>query len=156
MTGPLDGMRVIDAATWIAGPAAAGLMADMGADVIKVETPNGDSYRSNLRTNYPDAVVQGGWENDNRGKRGIALDLDRLSGREVLLRLCTTADVLITNFTVERAERYDLTPDAVLAQNPHIVHTIVTRLEGTIDVEETPGGGATFVVSLPCVPRQES
>ena len=126
MNGPLDGLRVIDAATWLAAPAAAGLMSDMGADVIKMEPPSGDTYRSLGRTSNPNQAVQAGWENDNRGKRGIALDLDLPGGREILLRLCETADVLVTNFTAERAERYDLTFESVRKHNPRIIHTTLT------------------------------
>lgn len=71
-------------------------------------------------------MVQAGWENDNRGKRGVALDLDQPGGREILLRLCETADVLITNFTAQRAERYDLTFEAVHARAPRLVHTTLS------------------------------
>ena len=126
MPAPLDGLRVIDAASWLAAPSAAALMSDMGADVIKVEPPNGDSYRSSLATRNITTAVIGGWENDNRGKRGIALDLEQPAGREILLRLCETADVLIINFTAKRAERYGLTFESVIARNPRIIHTSVS------------------------------
>lgn len=123
MSGPLAGLRVIDVANWLAAPAAAGLMSDLGADVIKVEPPSGDTYRGVLATMNPDAAVQAGWQNDNRGKRGVALDLERPEAQEVLLRLCDQADILITNFTPDRARRYGLTAEAVRARNPRIIFT---------------------------------
>lgn len=123
MTSPLDGLRVIDAANWLAAPAAAGLMADMGADVIKIEPPTGDTYRSVQRNAAPGRTVFAGWENDNRGKRGVALDLETEAAREVMLRLVEQADVLITNFTPSRAERYGLTYEMVRGRNPRIIYT---------------------------------
>jgi crotonobetainyl-CoA:carnitine CoA-transferase CaiB-like acyl-CoA transferase len=123
VTAPLEGLRVIDAANWLAAPAAAGLMADMGADVIKIEPPTGDTYRFVLRNQNPDGPVLAGWQNDNRGKRGVALDLDKPAAREVLLTLCEQADVLITNFIPSRVERYGLSYEAVRARNPRIIYT---------------------------------
>ena len=98
-------------------------MADMGADVIKVEPPTGDTYRMVQRTAAPDRPAYAGWENDNRGKRGVALDLDTAAGREAMHALTDRADVLITNFTPSRAERYGLTYELLRARNPRLIYT---------------------------------
>ena len=94
----LAGMRVIDAASFIAGPVATTIMADLGADVIKIEPPDGDPYRN--RTGGP-GVAESPYNYryivDNRTKRGLALDLRQPAGRAVLHRLIERADVFVTN-----------------------------------------------------------
>lgn len=122
MVAPLAGIRVLDIANWLAAPAAAGLLGDLGADVVKVEPPNGDGYRNMLETMSPGAPVIGSWENDNRSKRGITLDLEQPAAREVLLRLVRGTDIFITNFTRERVERYGVTFEALRAVNPRLIH----------------------------------
>ena len=128
MPGPLDGIRVIDLTRILAGPFSTMLMADLGADVIKVEQPEtGDPARGNGPFLRPDGV-----ETDeqafstyfmsiNRGKRSIAIDLANPKGREVLLRLAETADVLIENFRPGSMQRLGLDYEAVRARNPRIV-----------------------------------
>src|SRR5574341_324748 len=92
--GPLNGIRVVDAATMIAGPYAATLMGDLGADVVKIESPAGDDMR---RIGQERGGETGSFLGVNRNKRGIVLDLAQERGREVLGRLLAVADVLITN-----------------------------------------------------------
>src|SRR4051794_41553654 len=99
MTGPLNGIRIVELGVWVAGPAAAGIMADWGADVIKVEAPAGDPMRRML------AVTGGGggdlpsppFDLDNRGKRSVVFNLQTEQGRDQMQRLLATADVLMTN-----------------------------------------------------------
>src|SRR5438093_5727492 len=89
----LAGVRVIDAASFIAGPVATTIMADLGADVIKIEPPDGDPYRH--RTGGPgvaESPYNYRWIVDNRTKRGLALDLREPAGRAVLHRLVARAD----------------------------------------------------------------
>lgn len=124
MTGPLDGVRVIDAATFLAAPNAATLMSDMGADVIKVEPPS--TVAGGLRQSFSTGGVDVGRENTNHGKRGVALDLSNPIGREILARLYGTADVLIHNFPGSRAERFGVDWETVHATNPRIVHASLT------------------------------
>jgi len=119
---PLEGVRVLEAANWLAAPAAAGLMADLGADVVKLEPPDGDAFRNVLETGAPGAPVHAAWENDNRSKRGIAIDLNRPAGQALLQRLIPGFDVFITNFTHERVERYRVGFETLRALNPRLVH----------------------------------
>ncbi|HEY3071429.1 MAG TPA: CoA transferase, partial [Candidatus Limnocylindrales bacterium] len=91
----LEGIRVIDAASFIAGPVATTVMADFGADVIKVESPTGDTYRIR-NTGYPPSPYNFPWIVDNRSKRAIAIDLRTADGQSVLHRLVSGVDVFVT------------------------------------------------------------
>jgi crotonobetainyl-CoA:carnitine CoA-transferase CaiB-like acyl-CoA transferase len=129
MAAPLEGIKVVEVANWLAAPSAAALMRDLGADVIKVEPPGGDVYRGlDLRViGYDhDFALNYGFELDNRGKRSVAIALDRPGGPELVHRLCERADLFLTNLTQPRRERYRLTEDAVCAVNPRIVYTSLT------------------------------
>ncbi|MET0568811.1 MAG: CoA transferase, partial [Hyphomicrobiaceae bacterium] len=97
---PLEGLKVLDVSSFIAAPAAAVVLGDYGADVIKVEQPGeGDPHRSNMGlVSFPKASVNYPWHLDSRNKRSLALDLKSVDGRAALDRLITRADVLITNF----------------------------------------------------------
>ena len=123
--GPLRGLRVIDLATVFAGPSAARRLADFGADVIKVErTGDGDGARHLGETDGEDGYY---WRLVGRNKRPIELDLKHEQGREVLLRLIRTADVLIENFRPGALERLGLDPESVLlVENPGLVILRVT------------------------------
>ena len=83
MTGPLHGIRVVELGVWVAGPGAAGILADWGADVVKIEPPAGDPARGFQRMLGGDLDVNPVFELDNRGKRGIALDLSTERGVEI-------------------------------------------------------------------------
>ena len=92
--GPLAGRKEVDVAGMSAAPSACAMMADLGADVIKVEPPQGDLLRGLVTVpEGPDPW----WELDNRGKRGIAINLKTETGRQLLEQLAATADVLVTN-----------------------------------------------------------
>ncbi len=124
---PLAGVRVIELGVWVAGPAAGGIMADWGADVIKVEPPAGDPQRwlfasVGLRAELPVPP----FELDNRGKRSIVLDLREESERERLHRLLETADVLITNMRPAALERLGLDHEQVCARHPSLVYGSLT------------------------------
>ena len=123
--GPLRGLRVIDLATVFAGPSAARRLADFGADVIKVErTGDGDGARRLGETDGDDAYY---WRLVGRNKRTIELDLKHDQGREILLRLVRSADVLIENFRPGALERLGLDPESVLlVENPGLVILRVT------------------------------
>jgi crotonobetainyl-CoA:carnitine CoA-transferase CaiB-like acyl-CoA transferase len=126
--GPLDGVRVVELGVWVAGPAAGGVLADWGADVIKVEAPSGDPMRRMLQ------VTGGGREGlasppfdlDNRGKRSIVLDLRTGDGRATMDRLLATADVFVTNLRPDAVDELGLGPDAVRAAHPRLVYASVT------------------------------
>jgi crotonobetainyl-CoA:carnitine CoA-transferase CaiB-like acyl-CoA transferase len=122
----LDGLRVIDMATVLAGPGAARYLADFGADVIKVEAPAGDDTRA-LGWRDPRDSVSLMWKLLGRGKRSIVLDLKTTDGLRAMRRLVETADVLVENFRPGTLERLGLDPDDLLARNPRLV---VLRLTG--------------------------
>jgi crotonobetainyl-CoA:carnitine CoA-transferase CaiB-like acyl-CoA transferase len=129
LSGPLDDVRVLEVANFLAAPACAALMADMGAEVIKVEPPGGDAFRGRRSTDP--AHVNPRFEVDNRGKRSIALALDAPGAAEVVLRLAERADVFITNLVPARLERFGLTFEAVRTANPGIVYTLLTGYGAT-------------------------
>src|SRR5438093_8873012 len=95
MTGPLAGIKVLDLSAYIAGPYGCTLLADLGAEVIKVEPPTGDTLRQYPSTLEPESRAFLGM---NRSKRGIVLDLKRPRGHEVLMRLLRSDDVFVHNF----------------------------------------------------------
>ena len=90
---PLNGIRVVEVASFLAAPSAAALMADLGADVIKVEPPRGDTFRGNAAHMHEGLPINYRFEVDNRGKRSIALNLANSSGKQVLKKLVTSADI---------------------------------------------------------------
>ena len=123
--GPLAGMRVLELAQIMAGPTCGALLADLGADVIKVEKlAGGDDARDyrEPRVNgisAPFLIV-------NRGKRGIALDLKRRKGRDILLRMVRTTDVLVENFRRDTMQRLGLSFDVLAAENPALIYCAIT------------------------------
>jgi len=123
--GPLVGMRVLELAQIMAGPTCGALLADLGADVIKVEKlPGGDDARG-----YREPRVNGvsaPYLILNRNKRGIALDLKRREGREILLRLVRHADVLVENFRRGTMEKLDLSYETLAAENPALIYCAIT------------------------------
>ena len=128
MSGPLEGIRVIDLTRILAGPFSTMLMADMGADIIKVEQPGaGDPARGNGPFLSPDGAESSEQQfstyfmSINRGKRSIAIDLSKPKGREVLLKLAETADVLIENFRPGTMQKLGLDYEVVKVRNPRIV-----------------------------------
>jgi crotonobetainyl-CoA:carnitine CoA-transferase CaiB-like acyl-CoA transferase len=122
---PLDGLRVIDATAWWAGPEAGRLLALLGADVIHLEAtraPDGMRMAGGLFSDRPRWWERSGIAlSANTGKRGITLDLTQDDGRELLDRLLADADVVLENFSPRVAERFELTPDRLHALNPRLV-----------------------------------
>lgn len=121
---PLEGLTVLDVSSFIAAPAAAVVLGDYGADVIKVEQPGeGDPHRANINlTNFPNAQVNYPWHLDARNKRSIALDLKSPRGRAALDRLVARADVLITNFPFPVRTRLKLNYDDVKHLNDRLIY----------------------------------
>ncbi len=124
-TGPLKDVKVIDLSHIMAGPACSMLLADMGADVIKVERmPDGDDSRRMVPPTIADQSAA--FLMMNRNKRGIALDLRTEGGRNVLSRLLKNADVLIENFRRGTMERMGLGYDALHALNPRLIYCAIS------------------------------
>src|SRR5689334_14119797 len=117
---PFDGVRILDLSTIIAGPWAAGILADQGADVIKVEEPiRGDALRYSGDNKNG---ISSAFHMANRGKRSVAIDLKRREGVDAVLRLVKTADVLLHNMRPGVMERIGLGYDAVRAVRHDIVY----------------------------------
>jgi crotonobetainyl-CoA:carnitine CoA-transferase CaiB-like acyl-CoA transferase len=132
MPGPLDGIRVVELGVWVAGPAAGGILADWGADVVKMEPPGGDPARAFQRMLGGDVPTNPPFELDNRSKRSIALDLSTAEGRAIALELVDRADVFLTNVRVGALARAGLGHEVLLARNSRLVYALVTGygLEG--------------------------
>ena len=125
--GPLHGFRVVELAMWVAGPSAAGTLADWGADVIKIEPPQGDPQR-HIFGALGHAVQIGvpPFEIDNRGKRSVVIDLGTPDGREQLDKVLATADAFITNLRPAALERLALDHESVLERFPRLVYGSLT------------------------------
>ena len=125
MTAPLEGIRVLEVASWLAAPSCAALLSDLGADVIKVEPPVGDAYRRLFSSLMGDDFVHPTYQFDNRGKRGVCVDLDDPEGQALVHELTKDVDVFITNLTAPRLKRYQLTDEHVHALAPQAVYAVL-------------------------------
>jgi len=122
--GPLDGVKVLDFSVMISGPLAAMMLADQGADVVKIESPGlGDIMRF-LGTNK--GGMTGIFANNNRGKRSIVVDLKQPAGTDVVRRLIEDADVLIQNFRPGAMDRLGLGYDDIKTINPNLIYTSIS------------------------------
>jgi crotonobetainyl-CoA:carnitine CoA-transferase CaiB-like acyl-CoA transferase len=126
MAGPVEGIKVIELGVWVAGPAAAGILADWGADVIKIEPPAGDPARMFGRMLGLDLGVNPPFELDNRSKRSIVLDLTTDAGRATAFKLLSGADVFITNLRPGALRRLGLDYESVSAHHPRLVYGLIT------------------------------
>ena len=144
-TSILAGLKVLDVGTFIFGPAAATVLADFGADVIKVEAPGiGDPYRYlYMMPPMPVSDFNYGWLLTARNKRSIALDLRHETAREVLDKLVREADVFVTNYQPSVAEKLGVTYERVSALNPRLVYAHATGYGELGSEAEKPGYDAT-------------
>lgn len=124
--GPLQHVRVVELGVWIAGPAAAGLLADWGADVVKIEPPTGDPARQFGAIAGTDLPMNPPFELDNRSKRSIVVDVTTDEGREIAYALLARADVFVTNIRMDALERLGLDHATVCARNPRLVYGLLT------------------------------
>ena len=121
--GILSGLKVIDAASFIAGPASTTIMADFGAEVVKIEPPTGDPFRSALGgTRYPVGGLAHSWILDNRNKKGIVLNLKCKAGREVLYKLVADADVFVTNAPQKPRKRLRIRYEDLKTLNERLIY----------------------------------
>ena len=125
---PLDGIKVVDLTSYIAGSYGAMMLADLGASVIKIESPEGDSFRE-----LPGFF---GW---NRGKRGVCVNLKTPEGREIVERLAATSDVVMENMRPGVADRLGLGEKALRAINPRLIYCSVTAFGSTGPYADRPG-----------------
>lgn len=125
--GPLHGVKVVELGVWVAGPAATGLMADWGANVIKVEPPTGDPQRAVFGAlGVADQAGVPPFEIDNRGKRSVVLDLRSEEGLATLHSLLAEADVFVSNVRPAGLTRMGLDPAALTARYPRLVYGLLT------------------------------
>jgi crotonobetainyl-CoA:carnitine CoA-transferase CaiB-like acyl-CoA transferase len=135
----LAGIRVLDASRVLAGPFCGQLLADLGADVIKIERPGqGDDTRT-WGPPFLRGEVSAYYLSCNRGKRGLALDLARPEGREVFARLARSADVVLENFLPSAARKLGLTPDQLHPINPRLVVCSISGFGRTGPWADLPG-----------------
>jgi len=139
-TSPLSGHRVLDFSQLIAGPSAGVMLADLGADVIKVERPTGELGR----TVGPEVGVPATFAAYNRGKRALAVDITTPEGREVVTKLIATSDVLIQNFRPGVMDRLGFGYDAVHAANPRLVYTSLSAYNPDGAGRDRPGTDAAL------------
>lgn len=125
--GPLHGVKVVELGVWVAGPAATGIMADWGADVVKVEPPSGDPQRSVFGAlGVADQSGVPPFEIDNRGKRSVIADLRDEKGMSVLMSLLGDADVFVTNVRPAGLARLGLDPDSLTERFPRLIYGVIT------------------------------
>lgn len=138
---PLSGVRVLDAARVLAGPFCGQLLADLGADVIKLERPGqGDDTRGwgpPYVAGFPDLSAY--FLSCNRGKRSLTLDIGTPDGSEIFHRLLAKCDVLIENFRTDSAEKLGLSPQTLLAKHPRLVACSISGFGRTGPLADAPG-----------------
>src|SRR5262245_17336448 len=142
LSGPLVGLRILDMSTVVAGPFAATLLADLGADVIKVELPGqGDPLRE-PGPHKNDVPL--GWKVTNRNKKGITLDLRKGDGKALLRRLLADRDVLIENFRSGTLDQWGITRQWLQEINPRLTILRVTGFGQTGPYRDRPGCARSF------------
>src|SRR5712672_1506957 len=136
-----SGLKVVDLASFIAGPGAATVLGDFGADVIKVEPPGtGDPWRSVYKIPpQPSSKDNYAWHLDNRNKRGVAVDLKSPHSREILERLVKWADVLVINFPPPVRKRLKLTYEDIAPWNPRLIYADISGYGDEGPEAELPG-----------------
>jgi len=140
VTGPFEGVRVVEVASWTFVPGAGAIMADLGADVIKVEPPDGDPQRA-LRNalNIDDSGPNPFLHVPNRGKRSITLNLATPAGLETLRRLTRNADVFLTNYLPKVRAKLGIDVDDLRADNPRLVYVRGSGWGNTGPMADTGG-----------------
>lgn len=122
----LKGLKVVEFATYIAAPGAAGVLGDWGAEVIKIERPGGDDMRHVFADAKSALSANPTFEMDNRGKRSVVLDITKPEGREAVAKLAASADVFITNVRPASLKRAGLDEASLRPANPRLVYALVT------------------------------
>jgi len=127
MPGPMDGIKVVEMGVWVAGPSCAAMLADWGADVIKIEPPAGDPFRG-LFANALGAPVpiNPPFEIDNRGKRSVCLNMEHERGLAIAQRLIDACDVFVSNMRPRVLEQFGIGYEQVRQRNPRIIYCQVT------------------------------
>lgn len=160
MAGPLSGIRVLDLTSVVFGPLATQLLGDMGADVIKIESPDGDTTRYTGPARSPDMAAL--FMGLNRNKRSLVLDLKQAPAADALWRLIAAADVLVHSMRPQKIERLGFGHQAVCARNPRIVYAAIhgyrdggpySRQPAYDDVIQGQSGFASLMSEIAGEPR---
>ncbi|HUD31051.1 MAG TPA: CoA transferase [Novosphingobium sp.] len=122
MGKPLEGIKVVEVAMWAFVPACGGMLADLGADVVKIEPPTGDPLRGLSIGGLGGGGIDFSWESYNRGKRSVTLDLKQEAGRAVLYRLLEDADVFLTNLLPPARRAMGIDAETIRAKFPQIIY----------------------------------
>ena len=125
MAGPLDGIKVVEVTMFQQGPVAGTKLGDLGAEVIKVEPPTGDPGRGFMRIIGTMVGLKGRnyyFEQHNRNKRSIVLDLKTKKGMEIFLKLIDEADVFVTNLSIDAPQKMGIGPEELLKRNPRLIY----------------------------------
>lgn len=157
MPGALEGLRVLDMTVWQQGTSASAMLADLGADVVKIEDPNGGDPGRGLWRVEQAGGLSGYFQALNRGKRSVALDLKHPRGREVLLRLARDADVFLTNFRPGVCERLGIGYADMCKANARIIYACASGYgregpdaqQGSFDILGQARGGLMAVTGEP-------
>ncbi len=128
MSGPMDGIRVVDCGLWVAGPSAGGVLADWGADVIKIEPPGGDPFRGLFAAGGVELGANPPFELDNRAKRSLCLDLRNSEGRRVAHEIIERSDVFLSNMRAEVLAGFGLDYESLRERNERLVYASVSGL----------------------------
>ncbi|HXK32689.1 MAG TPA: CoA transferase [Dehalococcoidia bacterium] len=127
MSGPMQGIKVVEMGVWVAGPSCAAILCDWGADVVKIEPPNGDPFRGLFANALGAAIpVNPPFEVDNRGKRSVALNLEHEDGRAIARRLLDEADVFVTNMRPRVCEQFGFGYEELRKTNPRMIYAQLT------------------------------
>ena len=126
MTAPLAGIKVLELASWLAAPSSAALMADLGAEVIKVEPIGGESYRRMYGEMLGEDFVPPNYQFDNRGKRGVCINLEDPEGPKLVRKLAAGIDVFVTNVPWPRLQRYGLTDTEIHSVQPRLIYGVLS------------------------------
>jgi crotonobetainyl-CoA:carnitine CoA-transferase CaiB-like acyl-CoA transferase len=125
MPGPLEGVRIVEITMFQQGPVAGTKLADLGADVIKVEPKEGDPARGFMRLIGATVGLKGNnyyFESNNRNKRSIAMDLKSAGGKEIFLKLIDKADIFLTNMSIDAPIKIGIGPDDLMKRNPRLIY----------------------------------
>jgi crotonobetainyl-CoA:carnitine CoA-transferase CaiB-like acyl-CoA transferase len=143
---PLTGVGVVELTNWMAAPSAGAVLADLGADVVKVEPLTGDPVRGLIR---PPRISEGmpkidySFQIDNRGKRSVAIAIDQPEGAELVRRLVASAQIFLCNLLPHRQRRYGLDPETLFEVNSRLVHATLTGYGTTGPDATRPGYDVT-------------
>ncbi len=138
----LQGIKVVELAQWIAAPAAAAILSDWGADVIKIEdTLGGDPLRGYAETgsNYPKMEINGPFELDNRNKKSVAINLKQKLGQEIAYRLVKRADIFLTNLRSKALDRLHMNYESLSSINPNLIYAELTGYGEAGPDKDQPG-----------------